>query len=546
MTQKNTRPEAGNTTIAGLLAGQAVLTPDAVFGIFPDSQITYGALHARALAMAKGLVALGIRPGDHVATLMPNCADWLPCFFAGLYAGAVMVPLNARYKRHELSYAIAHCQARMLFTTDAIDDHVDFVGLLEQTLPHLTEGGDAGAPDLRHAVLMGRRRHQGFLSEDTLIEAGKGIADSAVDNAWRSVAPEDAAVIIYTSGTTSAPKGCVLSHAGIQRSWYTFAETVDLSAADRIWMPMPFFHTGGVGPMTAVLSRGAAFMTQPHFEPEGAVDLIRRHRIAHLYSGFPQMSLTVLQHPSYSREAFGFVRSMLNVGPPATQQAIQRLLPPGAVLLNLFGMTEGAGIITFTPADTPVDLRAVTSGRPPHHTEIRIFDPDSGTVCPPEVMGEIQFRGGGAFLNYYRDPDATTAAILAGGWVRTGDRGRIDADGWLHYAGRLKDMLKVGGENVAAAEIEFFLTRHPDVKMVQVIGAPDARMGEVPVAFVERIPGGTVTQEALIAMCQGELARWKIPRAVVFVDEWPMSSTKVQKFRLRALLPEPYRTTTIG
>lgn len=201
------------------------------------------------------------------------------------------------------------------------------------------------------------------------------------------------------------------------------------------------------------------------------------------------MSLTVLQHPSYSREGFGFVRSMLNVGPPATQQAVQKLLPPGAVLLNLFGMTEGSGIVTFTPADTSTERRAVTSGRPPRHTEIRIVDPDSGGLCPPEMMGEIQFRGGGAFLNYYRDPDATVATILPGGWVRTGDRGRIDTDGWLHYAGRLKDMLKVGGENVAAAEIEFFLTRHPDVKMVQVIGAPDTRMGEVPVAAVRAAVG---------------------------------------------------------
>ncbi|MFV3127151.1 class I adenylate-forming enzyme family protein [Niveispirillum sp. KHB5.9] len=532
-------------TIAGLFAARAAAAPDAVFAIFPDGEVTYGTLDRRARAMAKGLVALGIRPGAHVATLMPNCADWLPAFFGALYAGAVVVALNARYKRQELAYAIAHCQAGLLLTTDAINDHVDFVDLLRHTLPGLTAGGDEGAPDLRHAVLMGRRREAGYLSETDLVAAGAGVSDAALEAAWRGVGTEDAAVIIYTSGTTSAPKGCALSHAGIQRSWYTFADVVDLTAEDRVWMPMPFFHTGGVGPMTAVLSRGAAFMTQPHFEPEAAVALIRRHRVTHLYSGFPQMSLTVLQHPTYSPDTFGFVRSMLNVGPPATQQTVQNLLPPGAVLLNLFGMTEGAGIVTFTPADTPRDLRAITSGKPPAHTQVRIADPETGAVCPPDAVGEIQFRGGGAFLHYYRDPDATAATILPGGWVRTGDRGRIDEDGWLHYAGRLKDMLKVGGENVAATEIEFFLTRHPEVKMVQVIGAPDVKMGEVPVAFVERVPGGTVTAEALCAMCQGELARWKIPRDVVFVSEWPMSSTKVQKFRLREWLPERYRPSAV-
>lgn len=168
------------------------------------------------------------------------------------------------------------------------------------------------------------------------------------------------------------------------------------------------------------------------------------------------------------------------------------------------------------------------------------MNPETGEPCAPEEPGEIQFRGGGALLYYYNDAQATADTIIDGGWVRTGDRGKFDAEGWIYYLGRLKDMLKVGGENVAASEIEFFINQHPEVKMVQVIGAPDKRLDEVPVAFVERAPGGTVTAEDLIAMCQGELAKWKIPRDVVFVTEWPMSSTKVQKFRLRELLPEKY------
>ena len=399
------------------------------------------------------------------------------------------------------------------------------------------------APQLRAMVLMGAARSPGFLSLERLVALGADVPDATAEAALDAVQPADIVALIYTSGTTSNPKGCALTHLGLQRSWRTFAEVVSLKAGEIVWMPMPFFHTGGIGPMTAMLARGAAFMTQAYFDPERAVALVETHRIAHLYSGFPQYSLAVLDHPTYSASRFDFIRSMLNVGPPAMQRRIQAMLPEGAKLLNLFGMTEGAGIVTFTPWDASLEVRATTSGEPPAHTEIRIVSPETARVCETGEPGEIQFRGGGAFSHYHRDPEATRETILDGGWVRTGDRGRIDADGWLHYLGRLKDMLKVGGENVAAAEIESFLAQHPGVGVVQVIGAPDARLNEVPVAFVERAQGDPVSERDLLAMCDGQLAKWKIPRAVVFVTEWPMSSTKVQKFRLRELLPERYRPT---
>lgn len=540
-------PVPGEKTIATVFAEQAAQTPDAIFAIFPHVSLTYAEVDTAARAVAKGLIALGVQPGMHVATLMPNCPDWLPAYYGALYAGAAVAALNARYKRQELGYTLPHCDASVLLTTDAIADHVDHAALIAETLPDIAAQSDpaylhlAAAPRLRAVVLAGRSKREGFLKFDRLIALGAAVPDEAVDAARAAVHPDDVAALLYTSGTTANPKACALTHAGIQRSWYTFAEIVDLAGGEKLWMPMPFFHTGGIGPMAAIASRGAAFMTQAHFEPAHVVALVERHRIEHLYSGFPQFSLTVLQHPTYSKERFGFIRSMLNVGPPAMQHSIQDALPPGAALLNLFGMTEGSGIVTFTPFDAPIEIRATTSGRPPAHTQVRIIDPESNSPCPPDQPGEIQFRGGGALKHYYRDSEATRETILEGGWVRTGDRGKMDADGWLYYLGRLKDMLKVGGENVAAAEIEFFLTRHPEVKMVQVIGAPDARMGEVPVAFVERVPGTDVSARALIEMCEGELARWKIPREVIFVTEWPMSSTKVQKFKLRDGLPERYR-----
>ncbi|MDI1327579.1 MAG: class I adenylate-forming enzyme family protein [Brevundimonas sp.] len=526
-----------------LLSEQAARRPDATFAIFPGETLTYGEVNDRARAMAKGLIRLGVKPGDHIATLMPNCADWVIAYFAGLIAGAVVVALNARYKRHELGYALKHSDCRVLLTTDLIADHVDFTSLLRDTLEGLDAQTDrtslnlTSAPALKALVLMGKVPTSPFLSSEDLIALGADIPDAEVDAARAQRDVGDTSTIIYTSGTTSTPKGCELTHQGLQASWSTFANTVSLRPDETVWTPMPFYHTGGVGPMTIILATGAAFMTQPHYQAEQAVELIEQHRIAHLYSGFPQLSITVIEHPRFNKDRFDFVRSMLNVGPEALQRRIQAALPDHAVLLNLFGMTEGAGIVTFARWDAPLDVRAVSSGYPPENTQVRICDPETNIESPRGAPGEIQFRGGGAFRSYYKDPEATAATILPGGWVKTGDRGRMDPDGALTFLGRIKDMLKVGGENVAAAEIEAFIQGLPGVKMVQIIGIPHKRLTEVPVAFVERDPGSTITETEVIAACTGRLANWKVPRHVIFVTDWPMSTTKVQKFRLKEYLP---------
>ncbi|WP_423141151.1 class I adenylate-forming enzyme family protein [Parablastomonas sp. CN1-191] len=520
-----------------LLREQAHIRPEAPHAIFPDRIMTFGELDRLARAWAASYRALGVQPGDHIATLMPNCPAWLPAYYGALYAGAVTVALNARYKRHELAFTLRHSEAKVLVTTDAFAEFVDYAALLGDVLSDA--GGQdatslslAAAPHLKAVVLTGGQRESWMLTEEAFLAAGTECSDGPPP----AGSPDDTAVILYTSGTTANPKGCELTHASIQNSWSTFAHVVGLAAGETVWIPMPFFHTGGVGPMTTILARGAAFVSQAHYEPDVMVDLIERHRVDHLYPGFPQLTFGIIEHQRFDRRRFDHVRSLLNVGPPAMQRRIQDLLPDGAVLVNLFGMTEGSGIVTFTAADAPFAVRAETSGLPPPHTDVRIVDPGSGMACEPGQPGEIQFTGGGAFKAYYNDPAATAATILPGGWVRTGDRGVIDADGYLVYLGRLKDMLKVGGENVAASEIEAFVQGLGGVHMVQVIGVPDDRLGEVPVAFVELSAGASLDEEGIIAACDGQLARWKVPRRVVFVRAWPMSSTKVQKFRLVELL----------
>lgn len=530
-------------TIPVLLREAAERYGAAPYAIFPDATFSFQSLYAAARTHAKAYIGLGIRPGDHVATLIPNCADWLPAYYGALLAGATVVVLNARYKRHELANILGRCRARILVTTDRYSEHADFAALLEDILPGLAAQTDPtrlaceAAPDLKAVILCGSARRAGFLTTDDFLSRGEGTALSAVDEATAAGSPDDLAAIIYTSGTSSGPKGCLLSHGSIQNSWATFAEVARLEAGEGVWVPMPFFHTGGIGPITMTLASGAFFVTQPHYEPDGILDMIERHRVNHLYAGFPQLALPVVEHERFDRKRFSFVRSLLNVSPPATQSRIQNRLPEGAMLLNLFGMTEGSGIVTFTPSEAPLAVRLDTAGLPPPHTDVRIVEPETGRPCAEEEAGEIQFRGGGAFKGYHGDPEATAATILPGGWVRTGDRGAVDAQGYLRYLGRLKDMLKVGGENVAAAEIEAFLQRLPQVRLAQVIGIPDKRLGQVPIAFAETVRALAISEAEIIAFCDGQLSKWKVPRQIHFVTDWPMSATKVRKAALYDLLP---------
>lgn len=540
-----TQADAALPTLAQLLERQAARLGEQTFAIFPEGSISYAALYREARAMARGLIALGLRSGEHVAILMPNCRDFLVAQFAVQFAGGVAILLNARFKRHELEYTVPHCDAAMLLTTGCIRSHVDFAQVLEEAFPALAASPatpDAAlrvetAPHLRHVVMFGEQAWAAALPAQRVIELGAGVSDEALATARVDQKSEETAVMIYTSGTTAAPKACELSHAGLQRSWRIFARAVNLVEGEKVWDPMPFFHSGGIGLMTGIMAAGAVIVSSAHYDPEVIVRLVLEHRIEHLYPGFHLLALPLLQSQHYDREAFGFVRTMVVIGPLGTLRTIQRMLPEGARVMSLFGMSEASGLVTLTPPEASEDLRLGSSGRPLYDVQVRICDPDDGEPLPAGQRGEIHFRGGGAFLGYYKDAAATAKALLPGGWVRTGDLGTLDADGWLRFDGRLKDMLKVGGENVAAAEIEAFLSGHPAVKIVQVLGRADERLGEVPVAFVECNDGMQVTREEILDYCEGKIARFRIPRDIIFVREWPMSATKIQKFKLRDLLP---------
>jgi fatty-acyl-CoA synthase len=536
------------STLGMIFRSQAVARKDAPFIVFPGQTVTYGEAFARAEAIALALIDRGIKPGDHVAVLMPNCVEAALIFLGAHLAGAVAVPINARFKRRELSHVIAHSDSRILFTTNAVREHVDFVKLIWDALPTLRDHKAASRLSLSEAprleaivVAHGAALEQGITLDNFLNDGGSN-APKVLPTRLPSLSDDGCAYLLYTSGTTADPKGCEITHRAIILSWSAYGEVIGFQPEDAIWTPCPFFHVGGIGPMATAMIRGGQLLSMTHFDADIAVQFILHHQPAHLFPAFPQLTLGTLRSKHYAAERFGFVRTVLNVGPPDMQAQIQRMLPHSAVLLNDYGMTEGSGIITATRREDPPSERFNTNGYPMPGIEIRIVDPTTRNSVGAGTPGEIQFRGVNAFRGYYKDKNATTATIDSQGWVSSGDCGALNTNGALIFIGRIKDILKVGGENVAPAEIEAHLGTHPSVKIAQVIGRADGKYGEVPVAFVELLPGASATDAELIAHCVGYLATFKVPREVRFITEWPTSATKIQKFKLRELLDKDLAT----
>jgi fatty-acyl-CoA synthase len=368
-----------------------------------------------------------------------------------------------------------------------------------------------------------------MIDEETFAAYGADVADEEVLRRSRTVRIRDVLAMLYTSGTTANPKGCLLTHEAIVRDWIVAADRIGLTPEDGFWSPCPMFHMAGTGPMISAFSRAARFLTMTHFDATEALELIEKERAA-----FPTSAMGLLRHPDYDADRVRSARWIMNVAPPETLRLMQSLIP-NAIQVSAYGLTEATGTVCLgRPQDSP-EQREV-SGPPLEGVELRTIDPETGVDRGPGEPGEILIRGFNTFEGYYRDPEKTAATLDDEGWVRTGDLGSLDEDGRLTYVGRVKDMLKVGGENVAPSEIEAHLGTHPAVKLAQVVGRPDEHYGEVPVAFVELTDGARVDADELIAFCRGEIASFKIPREVRFVTEWPMSATKIQKYRLREIV----------
>ena len=528
------------TTLAGLLLRSAERRPEHEALVFPTERFTYASLRDGALRSACSLAALGVARGDHVGLLMPNCPDFVLAFFGAQLLGAVVVPVNTRFRSRELGYVFENADLKVLLTSDIVDDHVDFVERIADSLPGL-EGADPerlglpAAPRLETIVLLGRREAPGMVTRARFDELAEALVDEDVLIPNDGTSPDEIALMLYTSGTTAEPKGCLITHDAAIHAWTTAADRLRITHDDRVWDPLPLFHMSCLGPLIFTTAMGGTLITTTHFAPDAALEQIEQERATWLYSVFPPITMALLTDPSFGSRDLSHVRGLLNVAPPDTMRLIQAGFAGAVNVGGHFGMTEMSGAITCNEWDATPDEQAESHGAPLPETEVRAVDPETGTERPPGVPGELLVRGRGLFRGYHRDPELTATA-LRGGWLHSGGLGVIDEHGLVTYLARLKDMLKVGGENVAPAEIESHLSTHPAVKLVQVVGAPDERLGEVVAAFVELAPGREATAEELVDHCRGRIASFKVPRYVRFVDEWPMSATKIQKHRLRESL----------
>ncbi|MCD2187263.1 class I adenylate-forming enzyme family protein [Actinomycetospora soli] len=481
-------------TLPQLLDAAVATSPDAEV-VFPDGRTTWTALRERSRRVAAGLAAAGVTRGDRVLLVLPSGLDAVALILAAASLGALPTPLNPRGTADETAWLRADADPAVVVATP-----------------------DLAAPAGPGSVTPAE------LEADPLDELPV-------------LSPDDPFILLYTSGTTSRPRGCVHTHGAYTALGENLVDRLRLTPDDRFWTPLPLHHCGGIDLLVGSLAAACTLVHVGTFTPDTAVRQLVGERATVAFPAFDTIWLPVLDHPDLRPDTVPALRTVINVGPAERMAGMQERLP-SAVQISCLGGTESAGFCCVGSVDDPPEARAGTSGVPLPGMEARVADPGTGRECGPDEVGEFLHRGVSRMAYYHRDPDTTAERIDADGWFHTGDLVRRDAQGRLTFVSRLKDMLKVGGENVAAAEVEGRLATHPAVGVVAVVGAPDARLGEVAAAFVEPTPAArgldpVALAAELQAYCAETLATFKVPRWVEFVESWPMSGTKIQKGALR-------------
>lgn len=510
---------------------------------------SFARLRHEADTVARALLASGVGPGDRVALWAPNSARWMAASFGVYRAGAVLVPVNTRFKGDEAAHVLRRSGARLLLAS------TDVVGT--DLLGHLDDVGDL--PDLSERVVLDGPDRPGALPWDAFVARGRapgprpdgpggpggpdgpggphGPHGPGGDRGrWPVVGPDDTADIIFTSGTTGAPKGAMLAHGPSVRTYQAWSDAVGLRPGDRYLCVYPFFHTAGLKSVVlACVLRGATVFPHAVFDAGAVMAQVERERITVL-PGPPTVFQSILEHPDRHRHDLSSLRLSVTGAASVPVEVIRRMREDLAIdtVVTAYGLTETTGTVSACHHDDPPEVVAATVGTPLDGVEVRIVD-DDGRVVPDGRPGEILVRGFNVMKGYFGDPEATAAAVDAEGWLRTGDVGRVDEDGYLRITDRKKDMFIVGGFNAFPAEIEGIMLRHPAVAQVAVVGVPDGRLGEVGRAYVVARPGSGADEASVVAWCRDHMANYKVPRSVVFVDALPQTASgKVQRFRLRA------------
>jgi fatty-acyl-CoA synthase len=531
-------------TLGAVLENVVANDPDREFIVYPDRDLrfTYKEFDERVNTLAKGLLAIGIGKGDHVGIWAKNVPDWLTFMFATAKIGAVLVTVNTAYKSHEVEYVIKQSDMKALAIIDGFRD-VDYISIMYELVPELKtqQRGKLRSerfPYLKSVIFIGQEKHRGMYNSAELMLLGKHGSGEELHRIKGALSCHDVVNMQYTSGTTGFPKGVMLTHSNILNNGLSIGDRQKFTSKDRLCLPVPLFHCFGIvlGVMS-ILTHGATLVMLEIYDPLMVLAAVQKEKCTALY-GVPTMFIAEYTHPMFKMFDLSSLRTGIMAGSTCPIDAMKRVIKDMhcTEITSVYGLTEASPGITQTTTDDAVELRVETVGKAFPGVEAAVLNPETYEPLPPNTIGEICCRGYNVMKGYYNMPEETKKAIDGNGWLHSGDLGTCDENGYYRITGRIKDMIIRGGENVYPREIEEFLYTVDGVKDAQVVGIPDEKYGEIVGAFVMLNDGAQLTEEDIQDYARTKIARYKVPKHIFFVNEYPLTASgKIQKFKLREL-----------
>jgi fatty-acyl-CoA synthase len=534
------RPRPASSTLGDLVDEMASTTPGAEALVFRDERLNYARLKARVDGFARALLAIDIRRGDRVALLVTNRTEWIIAAFAAAKIGAVVAAVSTFSTPRELAWALEHSGAAALITLDAFRGR-HFLDALRDLCPELDRQApgalrSARLPFLHTVVVVERHAPAGVFSLREFVAQGETVDVATLGTAQQAVTPEDICYILYTSGSTAAPKGVTLAHGPLIANGFDIGERQHLRASDRLWLAVPLFWSfGSANAVPAIMTHGGCVVLQESFEAGEALALIEHERCS-VYYGMGNMARALLEHPDHPGRRLGAMRTGLTIGPPDDiAMTIEALGASG--LCNVYGSTETYGNCAVTDANDPLALRLHSQGPPLPGMTIRAVDLVTRRPLPEGEIGELAV-GGYVTPGYYRAPELDAQAFDRDGYFLTGDLGTIEADGRIRFRGRLREMIKTGGINVAPLEVEQVLLQHPDIVQAHVVGVPDRSKGEIVAAAIELRGGAATDPAAIVVFCRERLASYKVPARLAFRTAAELPRTPTGKIHKPSLVEQ--------
>ncbi len=534
-------------TIADIFEQMVNEDPDHEFIVYPDRDLkfTYGEFNRRVNRLAKGLLAIGLKKGDHMGIWARNVPDWLTFLFATAKIGVVLVTVNTAYRSHEIAYVIKQSDMKALSIIDGFRD-VNYIQTIYELVPELKTQPrghlkSSEFPELKSVIFVGQEKHRGMYNTNELLLLGNTFTDDKLNQIKSSLKSDDVINMQYTSGTTGFPKGVMLTHKNILNNGYYIGERQKFTEKDRLCLPVPLFHCFGIvlGVLATLTHRGTLVMIE-NFDPLMVLAAVQKEKCTALY-GVPTMFIAEFSHPMFEMFDLSSLRTGIMAGSPCPTEAMKKVMNDMNCdeITIAYGLTEASPVFTQTSTDDPLEKRVNTVGTSLPEIEVKIIDTKTGETLGPDQPGEICCRGYNVMKGYYKMPEMTQKAIDEDGWLHSGDLAIMDKDGYYSITGRIKDMIIRGGENIYPKEIEEFLYTVPGIKDAQVIGIPDDKYGEIVGAFVILQNNSDLTEADIRDYAISKIARYKVPKHVFIVDEYPMTASgKVQKFKLRGMAQE--------